>query len=226
MKLETELKSIEIIHEVLTGKDDEKVCQQFMKNFGSEIAQFEKVMANVYEHWTNFDAKFSKTEDSALVTALLLKVVNGHIMSFRLLITGYWVAAGNTQRQVFEGCAMTIIASKYEWPYLKRYMENRFSINKAIDVLKRRWEELNIRKEAVMKLENGIIFYDGLSHPTLLTLTEMLAIDGSHNVYIGTCFDSLKIEGYKKEIEGRIRFAKILNNMISGVQKNMRSWNL
>jgi hypothetical protein len=224
--MKTELKPIEIIHGVLSGKDDELVREQFIKYFGREIALFEKVMADAYEHWRNFDAKFSKTEDSAIVTALLLKVVSGHLISFRLLITGYWVAAGNTQRQVFEGCAMAIIASKHEWPYLKKYLENRFSTNKAIDVLIKRREELNIRKEAVLLLENAISKYDGLSHPTLFSLTEMMSLDGKHNVYIGTSFDYAKFKGYKKEIDGRIAFAKIIGNIIYGVGRNMGSWNL
>lgn len=226
MKMETELKSIEIIHEVLTGKDDEEVREQFIKYFSSEIAQFEKVMADVYEHWRTFDAQFSKTEDSATVTALLWTVVRGHIISFRLLITGYWVAAGNTQRQVFEGCAMAIIASKYGWPYLKKYLDNQFSTNKAIDVLRRRRGELNIGKEGLLNLEKAINFYDGLSHPTRFALADMMSLDGTHKLYIGASFDDAKIKGYKKEIEGRIGFAKIINNIISGVDKNMKSWNL
>lgn len=224
--MKTEMKSIEIIHEVLTGKDDEEVRKQFMKCFSSEIAQFEKVMADAYDHWRTFDAQFSKTEDSATVTALLWTVVRGHIISFRLLISGYWVAAGNTQRQVFEGCAMTIVASKHGWPYLKKYLDNRFSTNKAIDVLKRRRGELNIGKEGLSILEKSINFYDGLSHPTRLALADIMSLDGTHKVYIGASFDNAKIKGYKKEIDGRVGFARTINNIISGVEKNMRAWNL
>jgi len=130
--------SRELIHNAILGKEEEKIQSEFLKPFAHEIESFETVMTDLYDRFRDFDTRFSKTEETATVTALLFSILHGHLGSMSLLISGHLIPAGNIERQVIESIAMWILSSRADWPYREKYMQGRFSTDRAISITARR----------------------------------------------------------------------------------------
>lgn len=214
----------ELIHNAILGKDEEKVQTEFLRRFGHEIESFETAMTELYDRFRDFDTRFSKTEETATVTALLFSILYGHLVSMRLLISGHLIPAGNIERQVIESIAMWILSSRIDWPYLKKYMQGQFSTDRSVSILLKRSGELGLNKKALLQIQKAFQFFHKLSHPTRLALAHMIALDGTGNYYLVSGFDKSKVFGYKKEIHLRLSLAISLLSAFALVSGNMSKW--
>lgn len=211
--------SIDIKNE-LTG-DVSEVLETFLSHFDSDIKKFIQLMSEAYSLWEKFDSNLEGCEDKAHISSLIYGAINYHIMSMRLLITGYQVPAGNLQRQVLETIAMACLASKPKLGYLKRYKDGKYFTNHTVRDVLDNHKKLGLNKSALLILKKSQIFYHKFSHPTLLTVASSLSMSQAGGVYLGASFDEGKLEIYKKEISTRISIAELFGNFIFGINRNL-----
>lgn len=205
----------------LVGSDRE-VIEAFLSHFESDIKQFMQSMTEAYCLWKEFDSKIGNSVEKAHISSLVFGAIKFHIMSMRLMITGYQVPAGNLQRQVLETIAMAFLASKPKLGYLKRYMENKYSTHNAVRDVLNNHEALGLNKDALMTLKKTQTFYHKFSHPTMLTVASSISMSQAGGLYLGASFDEGKIEIYKKEVNNRISIAKLFENIIFGISQNLQ----
>lgn len=213
--------AVDIVSEELFG-DANQIRSKYVEQFKSELEKFVEVMASTYLHWKEFEKVLGGSEERAHIAALLYGTINAAVISMKLLISGYFIPAGNTQRQALESAAMTILCSKLELGFLKRYMDDKYSTNKAARDVVKHHKVLNLKRSALKTLEKNRVFYDKFSHPTFMTLTSSIGISSPGILFFGASFDKGKIPFYAKEVRSRIGFAKIINNIIDGVRQNLK----
>ncbi len=212
--------AIGIISGELLG-DTNQIRSQYVGQFQSELEEFVAVMASTYLHWRKFDKTVGGSEERAHISALLYGTMNAHVVSMKLLISGYSIGSGNTQRQALESAAMALLCSKPELGFLKRYMDEKYSTNKAVRDVVKHHKILRLNRDALTTLEKNRAFYDKFSHPTFMTLASSIGISAPGPLFFGASFDKGKILFYAKEIRSKVNFAGIINNIIDGVRQNL-----
>lgn len=200
----------------------EDVLQNFLAEFANEIEDFINVMTVAYDAWKSFDSKISGDEELAHISSLVYGAINLHAISMHLLISGFLIAAGNTQRQVLESIAMAFLGSKRNLGYLHRYANNKFSTNKAVDLVIKKHKILNLNHDALIILRRSRNFYNKLSHPTIMTVASHISLENRGVTFFGASFDGAKRDIYRKEISSRINLAKTFVNFIIGIEQNLR----
>jgi hypothetical protein len=211
----------ELIRETVLGFPD-KVLPMFQTQYSNELDEFVSLMAVAYDKWTEFDSLVSGDEELSHVSGLIYGAINFHAIAMHLLISGFLIASGNTQRQVLECIAMALLASKRNLGYLHRYANDKFSTNKAIDLVIKKHKILNLNDTALKTIKTSRNFYNKFSHPTMMTVASHISLEKPGEMYFGASFDAGKMEGYKKEINGRVGLAKIIPNFINGVRNNLK----
>lgn len=209
-----------IVSDELLG-DTDAVRRQFVSRFTPDLEEFIAAMAATFLHWKKFDKTIKGSESRAHVSALLYCTLNFHAMSMKLLICGYFIQAGNTERQALESAAMALLCSNANLGILKRYMEDQYSSSKAVRDVVRHHKALGLTRDALRILEEKRSFYDKFSHPTFMTLGSVLGLSNPGPMYFGASFDEGKLPYYAKEIRSRVSFAGIINNIIDGVRHNL-----
>ncbi len=212
--------AVGIVSDELLG-DTNHIRSQYVGQFQSELEEFVAVMASTYLQWKKFDKTVRGSEKRAHISALLYGTINAHVVSMKLLISGYLISSGNTQRQVLESAAMALLCSKPELGFLKRYMDEKYSTNKSVRDVVKHHKTLCLKREALKTLEKNKAFYDKFSHPTFMTLGSSLGISKAGPLFFGASFDKGKIPFYAKEIRSKVSFAGIINNIIDGVRQNL-----
>jgi len=205
--------------ELLEGS--EEVRNAYLKHFAKEIHDFVDIMSDAYLSWKKLDSEISKTEEQAYISALLFGTINLHTISMKLLINGFFIPAGNTQRQALESAAMALLCSKPSLGFLKRYMHEKYSSNKAVRDVVKHHKKLGLNREALKTLENRRTFYDKFSHPTYMTLAASIGMARPGRIDFGAAFDEAKLPFYSNEINSKVNFAKIISNIIDGVRNNL-----
>ena len=208
---------------VLFGGEDPLIREQFREKYSSELEQFITLMTNAFEEWAKLDKILTKkkTEPDAYISALLYTTLHSHVMSLKLFISGLFVPSGNTQRYAFESVALAFLLSRPSLGIVERYMDDKYSTNKAIRDVVRNHENLSLNRDALKLLETSIKFYDQFSHPTRLSLSGVMNLnENKSQIIFGGAYDKNKEFAYKKEINSKIGFAKILPNIIEGVELN------
>lgn len=182
-------------------------------------------MTSVYESWQQFDKTFTRDQDqdSATVVGTLFAIIVRIILSMKLLMTGHITLAGAANRQVIEAIALALLFSKRGLPYLRESWEGGFSVNKAVDILYKNRNSLNLNKKALDIMKKNRDFYHKLSPPTILAMGDTMSLEGA-GIYLGASYDVAKLPFYKKEVNSRVNLAKILVNVIEGVTRQMREW--
>lgn len=199
----------------------EDILKKYQKEFSGELDEFIKVMAGAYDEWRAFDAVISGDKGLAHISSLIYGALNLHAIAMHLLITGFLIAAGNTQRQVLESIAMAFLASKRNLGYLNRYANNKFSTNKAVDLVIKKYKILNLNHDALKTLKKSRNFYNKFSHPTMMTAATYISFENPGDLFFGASFDVSKRENYRKEISSRINLAKVFINFIDGIKINL-----
>ena len=204
-------------------QDLSDIRSEFLRRFGSEVTEFIEHITRAYLSWQKLDTVIKDDKKKAYVSALAFTAMNLHIVSFRLFLSGYPVAAGNLQRQVIETLALLILCSEKSFDVLDRYVSDKYSPNKAVRDLRRQGEKLGVNKSAVIALEKEYNFYHQYSHPTPMTMAEQIRFS-DHAVFLGAAFDPAKIQAYKKEAKRKVSLARVLGNVIEGAIGNIVTW--
>ncbi len=212
------------IIKVEVTQDDAEVRECYLKHFGSEIEEFIKRMSNAFLNWKSLDDNLQGDRQKALVSALVYNAITLHIMSMKLFLSGYIVAAGNLQRQVIETIALGLLCSSNSLDVLDRYMDQKYSSNKAFNEVLRHSDKLNLKKEAFKVLKRNYEFYHKYSHPTLLTIAAHVSYETEGGLYVGAQHDEGKSDQYKQEINGRVGLSVIFSNFVDGIKMNLAKW--
>jgi hypothetical protein len=89
-------------------QDIPEVRERFLAHFETEIKDFVEHMILAYLKWQELESMINDDQRKAYVAAIVFTTINLHIVSFRLFLSGYPVAAGNLERQVIETIALAI----------------------------------------------------------------------------------------------------------------------
>ncbi len=204
--------------------DNSEVRQNFITYFNEQISKFIESMSNAYFNWKNFDFNIGTDEKKAYISALIYSAINAHIVSLKIFLSGYMIAAGNLQRQVIETLAIALLCSDSSLDIVDRYMNDKYSTNKAVRDVLRKFKKLNLNKDALQVLEHAYLFYHDYSHPSKLSLASLISFSEKGKLYLGASFDIGKINEYTKEINSRVSLANIFDNIVDGIRINVSKW--
>lgn len=208
----------------LTGNLDD-VKQEFMAHFGADLERFIDSTAHAFLRWVKLDAASGGNEERAIVSGLVFSAITLHIISMRLFLTGYIVAAGNIQRQVLETLALALLSSCKSLDVLARFLNDTYSANNAVRDALRHADKMNVNKDSLTVLRDARDFYHMYSHPSKATLASHIRFsDEGRAIYVGSSFDAGKLEQYRKEMASRVNLAQVIPNFVGGVQANVDGW--
>ncbi|MGQ0528910.1 MAG: hypothetical protein ACT4PG_03645 [Panacagrimonas sp.] len=210
-----------VIQRELTSVDSE-VRAEYMSHFENDFQRFSVAMAHAVMKWREIDICMGD-ERRAYVSALVYSAISLHILSFKLLLSGHIVAAGNTFRQVIEAIALSLLCSNKDLPFLSAFMEGKYSTKNAVRDVAKNWKKLGLMEGASNQLQAAQIFYGQYSHITALTLANSISFSKS-GAYVGACFDAEKIQAYRQEVTGRVSLSDVFTNFIAVVQANLIRW--
>lgn len=141
----------------------------------------------------------------------------------KVFFAGQTVAAGNLFRQVVESIALALLCSHKDLPVLQQFIEDRYSTNKAVRDVLAQAERIELIEAAVKALEDAQVFYHMYSHPSKLTIANIVSLSDGR-LYVGASFDHDKLEAYVKEVNGRVSLAEVFVSFIEAVKSNVAKW--
>jgi len=201
--------------------EDDEAKNLFTSTFNDEIDKFISSMNAAFIAWEDFNSKIGKDKNRAIISNLIYCCINHCVVAMELFLSGNLIPSGNTMRQALEAIAMGLLSSKIDLGYLYRFSSDKYSTSKAIrDVLKKS-KALNINKDAIKTIQKSETFYHKFSHITLMTIALNESFSEPECKPLGGYFDKGKLQEYKKEIDGRIKLANILPNLIKGIENNL-----
>lgn len=210
----------EDIHEIFRREifdDDLAVRDQFIESFEKDIDDFVSAMAETYQAWLKYDGRIGVNKRRAYVSAFLFNAINNLVNSMKLFISGYTIPSGNLIRQTIESLCTAILCSTESINVYQRVDEDKFSPPKAINLVQRHANCLNINKKSIQIVKIVYEFYHNYSHSSLLALSHNMSLSQTGNLFIGPSFDKVKMSGYKKEMAQRVNLAKVCPNVIDGI---------
>jgi hypothetical protein len=204
-------------------EDIQEVRDYFLRHFGLKVDEFAQLMSVAFLKWREIDAPGYEDERKAYVSALVHGAISLHILSMKLLVTGYLVAAGAIQRQVLETIALAALCSCKHLDILDRFINNKYSSQNSVRDAIRHAKTIRMNSDAFEVLWKSREFYHGYSHPTKFTIASQVSFS-SQSLYVGTSFDEGKIEEYTKEMGDRVNLARVFANFVEGVKVNLFQW--
>ena len=118
---------------------------------------------------------------------------------------------------------MALLCSHKDHQILERFIADKYSTSKALRVLRAHATRIGVNEAAVKALEDAQDFYHRYSHLTLLTIANAVSASGGR-LYVGASFDQGKVEGYMKEVTGRVNLAETFVSFIEAVKANVAKW--
>jgi hypothetical protein len=206
-------------------EEDVEVRGKFLKLFRAEVIKFSEAMAEAFLNWRTLDVGAEKNDKHAYVSALVYTSIHLHILSMKLYISGYSVAAGNLFRQVLETIALALLCSGKDLNTIEKFMNKKYATQKSVQDLIRHADKLGLNKDSVKDIKDAVSFYHKFSHISLLTIASGMSFS-KQSLFVGCSFDQEKMESYRKEINGRISLALVFSNFIDGVKANFEKWKL
>ncbi len=200
--------------------------KQFKQLFDKEINEFVKNIHEAYKLYKPIDKECKNDKRKGYPAVFIYNALHNLVCSFNLLMCGYIVPSGNLMRQFHESAAMAILLSSRKLTYFEKFSKDikNFKVYQAPLFVKQNLARLNINKEGWDNFEKNRSFYHKYSHPTVLSLYSLAALDERDSVVvIGSYFDRGKIKEYRKEIENRIDAASCLKNIIQGVKLQLKN---
>ncbi|MDO8723423.1 MAG: hypothetical protein Q7J31_14535 [Syntrophales bacterium] len=156
---------------------------EFLKYFASDRDFFSERMACAIVAWDTFDKDIKGNEQKAYIVGLVGCAISLHIISMKLLLSGYSIPAGNLQRQVLETIALACLCSDKLLGILDRFIEDKYSTNKTIDHVRKYASRLGINRNFLDVMEKARKFYHDFSHPSLMTIVSLTSKNG---IYLGS----------------------------------------
>ncbi len=209
-----------IIRRVILGEDD-IAKNLFISTFNEEIDQFTSSMDAAFSKWEDFNLKIGEDDNRGKISNLIYCCINHCVVAMELFLSGNLIPSGNTMRQALEAIALGILASKPDLGYLYKFSNDMYSTSKAIRDVLRNSNVLNIKADAVKTIQKSEIFYHKFSHITLMTIALNESFSEPETKPLGGYFDKEKIHQYKVEMDGRIKLANIIPNLIQGIEFNL-----
>jgi hypothetical protein len=204
---------------------DEGAKTAFHQEFGAELGTFAEATVTALTRWRQFMEPIAQDASRQLsVAAIAFTAINQNIMSYKLFMTGYTVASGALFRQVLEGVSLALVCSAKSLTVLDRYLDNKYSPSKAVSDLARHAVQVNIPRAGLQTVLDAYEFYHKYAHLTRLTIAAGLNFSAGGVPNVGAYFDPDKLPEYRKEVRGRVSFAKALPNVIGAVARNVAAW--
>jgi hypothetical protein len=219
--VETFEEAVEVIRRELTS-DDAEVRAEYLAHFAADVERFTTAMAQAVMEWRGIDTGIGDVP-RAYVSGLVHTAITLHIVSFKLLLSGHLVPAGNVFRQVIESIALALLCSSQELTVLQSFMDGEYSSKNAVRDVVRNWKKLGLLEGASKQLQDSQKFYGEYSHVTRLTLANMISFS-DQGAYVGANFDKGKLDAYRKEVNGRVGLAEVFPNAIAAVKMNLEKW--
>ena len=207
----------------LAGILDGHIRLQFAEHYQDILERFVDHMIRAYWACDNLNLNVDKDETTSMVAGFTLAAVQNHILSMKLLISGYFVAAENAQRYSLESIATALLASHD--PELRiKIRAGQYKSNKSVRDLRRQASKLGLDQEFpgfLDGLEKSCKFYHELSHPSLLSLSSSLVpLNSDQRIFLVGChFDPEKKMAYDSEIYSREKLATLLPGIIDFIRK-------
>lgn len=218
----TELDS-KAIESVLYGNNDTEIQNQYSLHYKADLDLFVSNIGTAFKKWDELDKVIMSTqkEADALISALLFASIHSHVVSMKLFIMGLLVPSGNTQRYVLESISLALLMSRPSIGISKRYIEGKYSPNKAVRDVIKNCNKLNLNREGLATLENAMKRYHNYSHPSLLSIAGVMTVNPDNpRIIFGGEFDVHKDYIYKKELKSRVGLASIFPSIIDAVGIN------
>lgn len=203
--------------------EDQGARVKFLNVFNKEVQNFSDSMGAALLAWQGFDKKIGQNKNKGLVSALMFTTISLHIQSFKLFLSGHPVLAGNAQRQVVESIALTLLCSSHDLDVLNRFKEDKYRTHRAVADVEKHFSVVGLSQGGARYFSKLKRFYNKYSHPTLLTLTSMVSFSGD-GISFYAYFDEGKLDGYEKEINGRVELANTFVDFIETVKTNVSKW--
>ncbi len=210
-----------ILREVTS--DDADVRSEYLTHFRSEVEQFSQVMAEAVVSWRGLESGAEDDARRAYVSAIVLTAITLNVNLMKLFISGQQIAAGNLFRQGLEAIALALLCSSKDLDVLPRFMAGKYSTNHAIRDVNGQAKYLRLDKEAWKSFTVAQELYNSYSHPTMITIAAGASFSGEES-YVGSAFDSAKLEAYAKEVSGRLSLANVFTHFIDSVKANVAKW--
>lgn len=206
------------------GKDRAAVRQRYLNEFSGSVTDFIAAMSDATLKWKSLESSIEGNIKKAHISSVIYGVINIHVVSTKMFLSGYSIPAGNLQRQVIEFIALALLCSNKNLDILKRYMNDEYSTNKAIRDLQKNGRKLNLNKKFIETLGEAWDFFHNYSHPTHLTITTFASFSEKGVVYFGASFDEGKFKQYSKQIKWHVDLAHKINDVINTVKLNLEDW--
>ena len=184
-----------------TIKDNIDVRNSFLERYSSQTDEFINNMSQAFIAWRSLD---SKTKN-------------------KLFLSGYIVASGNIERQAIETISLAILFSNKHVDIFNRYIQNKYSTNKAVRDLKRHSKGMTVSKDGLDKIERAHKYFHDYSHPSYITIGSNISFQGQ-GMYLGASFDEGKVDFYDKDISGRLSLSAVFTNYITAVESAVSKW--
>lgn len=215
----------QILTEILW--DDPAVRTEFIKHFRSQANVFAQHMSVATAAWRTLDTGIGGSQKLAFVSALVYTAITLHVRSMKLFLAGELEAAGNLFRQVVECMALALLCSNQDLLILSLFMKGKYSTHKAVKDLRAHAEEVGAPERAIKDLEKGRRFYHQYSHPTAITIANLISYqERGASLYVGASFDHGKLELYRKEANARANLAQTFVSFIELVKTNVAKWRI
>lgn len=211
----------DLIRQLLLGLEDVGIRHRFVQTYGDQLEDFVGHMVNAFLAWERLDARITKDEPSAHISALVYGALHTHVVAMKLLLEGLFVPSGNSQRYVLESIATALLVSQPSLGYLDRYARNTYSTTKAIRDVARHADALQLNRKALTTLQQHSKLYDLCSHPTQFASASLMTlVPANPQTVLGGHFDEGKIFAYEREISSRTSLASNFPNFIYAVGRN------
>lgn len=201
---------------------DQGVRDRFLKKYAKEIEEFIECSSLALERWSEYEKSVGQNEQKEWINIFLYNSINNLVISLKLLINGYIVPPGNLLRSSIESFSTAILCSNSSLGYLNEIRERKFSFNKSINILLKHLEKFSLKREALNEIKNIVESYNKFSHATYFSLGQVVNFSNDDQLIFGAYFDDAKIEYYKKEIKQRIRFMKVVQNILENIDSVTR----
>jgi hypothetical protein len=206
-----------------TIKDNIDVRNSFLERYSSQIDEFINNMSQAFIAWRSLDSKTKNNQKKEHISALVFSSINLHIVSMKLFLSGYIVASGNIERQAIETISLAILFSNKHVDIFNRYIQNKYSTNKAVRDLKRHSKGMTVSKDGLDKIERAHKYFHDYSHPSYMTIGSNISFQGQ-GMYLGASFDEGKVDFYDKDVSGRLSLSAIFTNYITAVESAVSKW--
>lgn len=175
----------------------------------------------------SFAPGLAPTPRAALTESFLLHAFNSVLNSSHLLISGFFVEAGNPMRHYGEACAMAMLLSHKAIDVFDRYDQDhrQVSVTREFEKLGQKTYQdlLAIDPDGWRTFRRITKQYDQLSHANRLARTSQKFSEQQGMVVIGTAFDNDKRDAYQQELGVRISAANLLPEWMYGCRVHLQA---